>query len=139
LDGKKWEENVDNSAIFNIQALRTMAFLYRVHATPVDLDGLMLLEPDTKKDDPKFIDLIEAAAGTIRWLLRNGLISGEQSESEILYRLMKAQLTSRAWKILSAPDKDAGGNPLGQYAVASLSTAGEIAAATLVMKRLLGG
>lgn len=110
---------------FDAQIVRAMAALYESFPTLVQLDG------------PEH--------GTLVWLLRNGVVTGELMESKPLQgpqtgTIMSAQLPARTYAILKKVENDVG-RPLGQAAVEAVKSGNEHDIATvgdLLVRRLTG-
>jgi hypothetical protein len=111
---------------FDEQITRAMAHLYDSFPTLVQLDG------------PEH--------GTLVWLLRNGVVTGELLESNPLEgaqtgTIMSAQLPARTYAILKKVESNVG-RPLGQAAVDAVKSGNEHDIAVvgeLLVRRLIGG
>ncbi|MGB8276709.1 MAG: hypothetical protein WCF20_02050 [Methylovirgula sp.] len=134
-------ENIER---FNVGALRAVAFLYKALPNTVTVDHSTLLRSTESSDGSVMVELSSGGEhGTILWLYKNGFVDGNLIESKPLQgdqkaAIMSAQLSSKALRILQRPEQNAGGVPLGEYAVASAFGERESVAAELVMRRLLG-
>ena len=85
---------------------------------------------------------MEFASGTLTWLVRNGLVTGELNETANLALIVGAQLSARSYETFIRPEGHANNKPLGQLAIsASLQpgTKEESDVAELVARRLLKG
>ena len=83
---------------------------------------------------------MEFASGTLTWLFRNGLVTGDLNEDSSL--IFGAQLSARSYETFIRPEGHASNKPLGQLAIsASLKpgTKEESDVAELVARRLLKG
>ena len=86
---------------------------------------------------------MEFASGTLTWLFRNGLVTGEHKLNEDRFSIIfGAQLSARSYETFRRPEGHTNSKPLGQLAIsASLQpgTKEESVVAELVARRLLKG
>jgi hypothetical protein len=85
---------------------------------------------------------MEFASGTLTWLFRNGLVTGELDETSNPSLIFGAQLSARSYETFIRPDGHDNSRPLGQLAISALSQPGtkeESTVAELVARRLLKG
>ena len=131
----------DNISEFNAQVTRAIAALYKAHPTTIDLGAEHILAPPAAKTDADFETRMEFASGTLTWLFRNGLVTGELNEDRFSI-IFGAQLSARSYETFIRPEGHTNSKPLGQLAIsASLQpgTKEESVVAELVARRLLKG
>jgi hypothetical protein len=131
---------LSNIATFELQLLRAVAALYAQHPKPVNMGSLRILAPHIEAGDPDYNIRVEEAAGTLRWLHRNGIVIGDLHAGEDIASIGDAQLSLAAYVKLRATE-GGGGKTLGRIAIETLAsgTEQEIAAiAALVVQRLCG-
>ena len=123
----------DNIVEFEQQVLRAVVALYAAHPNPIDLGGDTLLRPSGKEGDTDFKNRKETASGTIEWLHRSRIVTGELTKSRYKV-ILNAQLSKSAYARLRRPEEIVGNAPLGQAAAASVATSrDEEAVARLVV------
>jgi hypothetical protein len=131
----------DNISEFNAQVTRAIAALYKAHPTKIDLGAEHILVPPAAKADADFETRMEFASGTLAWLFRNGLVTGELNEDSFSL-IFGAQLSARSYETFIRPEANANNRPLGQLAISASSQPGtkeESVVAELVARRLLKG
>jgi hypothetical protein len=132
----------DNISEFNAQVTRAIATLYKAHPTKINLGAEHILAPPAAKTDTDFETRMEFATGTLTWLVRNGLVTGDLNEDGNSSLIFGAQLSARSYETFIRPEGHASNKPLGQLAIsASLKpgTKEESDVAELVARRLLKG
>jgi hypothetical protein len=132
----------DNIFEFNAQVTRAIAALYKAHPTKIDLGAEHILVPPAAKTDADFETRMGFASGTLTWLCRNGLITGELDETAKFAAIFGAQLSARSYETFIRPESNANNQPLGQLAISAISQPGtkeESVVAELVARRLLKG
>ena len=133
----------DSISEFNAQVTRAIAALYKAHPTTIDLGAEHILAPPAAKTDTDFETRMEFASGTLTWLFRNGLVTGELKLNEDRFSIIfGAQLSARSYETFIRPEGHTNSKPLGQLAIsASLQpgTKEESVVAELVARRLLKG
>jgi hypothetical protein len=87
----------------------------------IDLEGDTLLKPSVKESDIDFQKRMETASGTIEWLHRSRIVTGELTNSRHK-AILNAQLSKSAYSRLRRPEEIVGNTPLGQAAAASVAT-----------------
>ena len=130
----------DNISEFNAQVTRAIAALYKAHPTKINLGAEHILAPPAAKTDADFEMRMEFSSGTLTWLFRNGLVTGELNESADFAVIVGAQLSARSYETFIRPEGHANSKPLGQLAVSASSQPGtkeESVVAELVARRLL--
>jgi hypothetical protein len=133
----------ENISLFNVQVLRALAHLYKVHPVSTTVEHSTLLELSENEGGGATVELESGAeAGTILWLYNQGFIAGDLLKSEPLQGAKKAaitnaQLTVTSLQILQAAERNANGVPLGEFIVASAFSPSEATAAELLSRRLL--
>jgi hypothetical protein len=111
--------SMDNIATFNLLLTSAIAKLYQGHPATITLDPSTLWPPAT--DDDVKRKQSAAADGTVAWLYRNGIVTGNALESNGELRgVTGAQLSVRGFQIANEPEGNAGGKPLGQVAVEAI-------------------
>src|SRR3981081_1286934 len=88
----------DNISEFNAQVTRAIATLYKAHPTKMDLGAEHILVPPVAKTDSDFEARMEFASGTLTWLYRNGLVTGELNETATFALILGAQLSARSYE-----------------------------------------
>jgi hypothetical protein len=118
----------DNIAQFNTQVLRAVAILYQNFPHLVSIDNNTFYPTTKKSDDGSVTVAIQDGSehGTMIWLYRNNVISGDLQESKPLGRpptafISSAQLTSRSLALLQRVDYNAG-RPLGEAAMDAVNS-----------------
>jgi hypothetical protein len=132
----------DNISEFNAQVTRAIAALYKAHPTKINLSADNILVPPAAKTDADYEARMEFASGTITWLYRNGLVTGELDETSNLSLIVGAQLSARSYETFIRPEGHDNTRPLGQLAISASSQPGtkeESTVAELVARRLLKG
>jgi hypothetical protein len=106
----------------------------------MDLGAEHILVPPVAKTDSDFEARMEFASGTLTWLYRNGLVTGELNETATFALILGAQLSARSYETFIRPEGHASNQLLGQLAISALpGTEEESALAELVARRLLKG
>jgi hypothetical protein len=124
---------------FNIQVMRAIAALCEQHPTTIILGSEQILATPIDRTDPAFEERMEFVCGTIRWLFRNGFITGTFDESVRFAPVFNAQLSASAYQLLSANEPNAQNQTLGELAISASSQPGtkeESVAAELIVRRL---
>ena len=83
---------------------------------------------------------MEFSSGTLTWLFRNGLVTGELNENADFAVIVGAQLSARSYETFIRPEGHTNSKPLGQLAISASSQPGtkeESVVAELVARRLL--
>jgi hypothetical protein len=106
----------DTHAEFEKQVLRIMAALYKSHPRTINLGWDTTLVPCPDKNDPDFEERVTSSDGTILWLYRSGLVTGNLAQG-IHHGILDAQLSTRAYSILRKKDNAVEDPSLGQAAV----------------------
>ena len=94
----------DNISEFNAQVTRAIAALYKAHPTKINLGAEHILAPPAAKTDADFETRMEFASGTLTWLVRNGLVTGELNETASLALIVGAQLSARSYETFIRPE-----------------------------------
>ena len=108
--------NIDK---FELQVLRAMAALYAEHPKSLNLGCAQILVPYPNMNDPDYNVRMEEAAGTVRWLHRNGIVAGDLDDGGDIAVIGVAQLSLVAYAKLRAEEGSAG-KSLGQIAIETL-------------------
>jgi len=106
----------DTNAEFEKQVLRIMAALYKSHPRTINLGWDTTLVPCPDKNDPDFEERVTSSDGTILWLYRSGLVTGNLAQG-MPHGILNAQLSSRAYSILRKKDNAIEDPSLGQAVV----------------------
>lgn len=125
-----------NIGKFGYQVMRAAALLFRAHPRPIDI-----LTTDLVLDSDGDLDTRgeQFAAGTLRWIVENGIVAGKPVLGAKPASVNGAQLTARALGILMRSEPNLGGQKLGDAAERLLSEHNDRdaeAVATLLMERL---
>lgn len=119
---------------FSLNVTKIVAALYDQHPRPIMLSFQTI---GADKDDS---DAVADVSGAIEWLHRNHLISGDITRmGGGMIVVSNALLTASGYRVLSKPERNANGVPLGQFA-AALAKEGTAVAPDLtglVVERLL--
>ena len=130
--------DADNDAEFEKQVLRAISALYAAHPRTIILGSEITLVPPPTKGDPDYEDRMAFSSGTIYWLHRNGIVTGNLTETT--YRaILGAQLSTRAYLILRSRDAAVPDSTLGQAAERCAADPGsrdESAVAELIVRKL---
>ncbi len=110
----------DNIATFELQALRVMATLYTEHPRVSHVVCQSLLVGHHDMNDPDYRLRFKEAAGTIRWLHRNGVVIGDLHAGEDLAAIGDAQLSLTAYAKLRAAEGETG-KSLGRIIIETLA------------------
>jgi hypothetical protein len=125
-------------AEFEKQVLRIMAALYKSHPRTVNLGWDTTLVPCPHNNDRDFEERVASSDGTILWLYRSGLVTGNLTESTH-HAILDAQLSRSAYSILRTKDNAIDDPTLGQAAVRAAARPGsreESVIAALIVRRL---
>lgn len=127
---------------FKLQVTRVFARLYQNHPTAITLASDDLWEPPLTQKDNDYTKKAALSGGTLTWLYRNNIVSGEFHETNNGGGYVAgAQLTAHAYRIATHAEDNYGAIPLGQVAVeamADLSSPGAGKAIDWVSRRFLG-
>jgi hypothetical protein len=113
----------DTHAEFGKQVLRVMAALYKSHPRTINLGWDTTLVPCPDENDPDFEERVTSSDGTILWLYRSGLVTGNLAQG-IHHGILDAQLSSHAYSILRGNDTAIEDATLGQAAVRAAAEPG---------------
>jgi hypothetical protein len=128
----------DTHAEFEKQVLRVIAALYKSHPRTVDLGWEITLIPPPHENDPDFEERTASSDGTILWLYRSSLVTGNLAQS-IHHAILNAQLSPNAYSILRKQDNTIEDSTLGHAAVRAAAEPGsreESVVAELIVRRL---
>jgi hypothetical protein len=128
----------DVHAEFDKQVLRVVAALYKSHPRPVDLGWEITLATPPHANDPDFEERAASSDGTLLWLYRNHLVTGNLAQS-MHHAILNAQLSPNAYSILRKQDNAIEDSTLGQAAVRAAAEPGsreESVVAELIVRRL---
>ncbi len=139
--------SASNANQFNIQVLRAIAFLFESFPKLVNIDDKVLSPP--KSHNVGFVTLMPSDGsehGTMTWLIRNGIVSGNLEESSPLGTsvqtgaILAAQLPVKTLAILRKIESNVG-KSLGDAAVDAVKQGNErdiSVVAELLVRRLTG-
>ena len=133
--------STQNRSTFNLLLTSAIAQLYQSHPVTIRLDPSLLWAADTEVEFKR--QHSATADGTVAWLYRNGIVSGNPMISGgDLMAVTSAQLTAHGYRIANTVDSNSGGATLGQIAIeaaANPSSPDGLAGIELVARRFTEG